>query len=99
MARENRVKNNSESEIMNDDLELQIYHEYNSVLKNFKYSVETQRRYYLANSVDLVAKNQNNDVYFELTLDDAWVWDVNRRDRRINHAHIITFKDVNIEEI
>lgn len=82
-----------------EDLEQKIYHEYNSVLGDYRYVVETARRYYLANSVDMVAKNQQGDIYFELTLDDAWVWDINREDRKIKHAHIITFKDVNIEEL
>ncbi|MDR1862208.1 MAG: DUF2469 domain-containing protein [Candidatus Ancillula sp.] len=84
---------------MLEDAELEIHKEYNRLASSFRYSVETERRYYLANEVNLVVKNQNNDVYFEVTLDDAWVWDLNRAERRIKHAHIITFKDVNIEEL
>jgi hypothetical protein len=82
-----------------NELELDIYQEYNDLIGEFRYAVETERRYYLANVVNMNVKNQNNDVYFEVTLDDAWVWDINRKNRRIKHAHIISFKDVNIEEL
>lgn len=61
--------------------------------------METERRFYLANRVDMQVRNEASDVYFEVTLDDAWVWDANRENRFIKHAHICTFKDVNIEEL
>ena len=61
--------------------------------------VETERRFYLANHVDLKAHNDAGDVYFELTLRDAWVWDSYRTARFIKTVHVLTFKDVNIEEI
>ena len=34
------------------DLELQLYREYRDVISLFSYAVETERRFYLANSVD-----------------------------------------------
>jgi hypothetical protein len=78
---------------------LALHAEYNQVLGSFRYAVETERRYYLANHVDMHARNQASDVYFELTLDDVWVFDANRQNRYLKHAHIVTFKDVNIEEL
>ncbi|MBP0657064.1 DUF2469 family protein, partial [Mycobacterium tuberculosis] len=33
------------------------------------------------------------------TLRDAWVWDSYRSARFIKMVHVLTFKDVNIEEI
>ena len=58
------------------DLELQLFREYRDVVSLFTYVVETERRFYLANSVDLKAHHDSGDVYFELTLRDAWVWAV-----------------------
>ena len=35
------------------DVELQIYREYHDVLPMFRFVIETERRFYLANRVDL----------------------------------------------
>ncbi|MYM20090.1 DUF2469 family protein [Brevibacterium sp. 5221] len=81
------------------DLELQLYREYRDVVGLFTYVVETERRFYLANSVDLKAHHDDGEIYFELTLADAWVWDTWRSARFVKQVHVLTFKDVNIEEI
>jgi hypothetical protein len=81
------------------DLELQLYREYRDVVGLFTYVVETERRFYLANKVDLKAHHDSGDVYFEITLRDAWVWDTYRTARFVKQVHVLTFKDVNIEEI
>ena len=38
------------------EIELQLYQEYRAVLAMFKYVVETERRFYLANEVHMEAK-------------------------------------------
>ena len=81
------------------DIELQLYREYRDVLQMFQYVVETERRFYLANDVKLDAKLENGRTYFELTLRDAWVWDMYRPTRFVTDVHVVTFKDVNIEEL
>ena len=81
------------------DIELQLYHEYRDVLRMFQYVVETERRFYLANKVDLQVRNQDSDVYFDLTLHDAWVWDMYRPARFVKQVRVVTFKDVNVEEL
>jgi hypothetical protein len=40
--------------------------------------VETERRFYLANNVDLQVRNADGEVFFELAMSDAWVWDMYR---------------------
>ena len=40
-----------------------------------------------------------NDIFFELTLTDAWVWDIYRPSRFVKSVRVVTFKDVNIEEL
>ncbi|GAB2892517.1 DUF2469 domain-containing protein [Neomicrococcus lactis] len=81
------------------DMELQLYREYKDVVNLFTYVVETERRFYLANSVDLQARSADGEVYFDVTLNDAWVWDVYRTARFVKNVRVITFKDVNVEEI
>ncbi len=81
------------------EIELQLYKEYRDVLPMFTYVVETERRFYLTNSVKLDARNLGGQTYFELELDDAWVWDMYRPARFVSNVRVVTFKDVNIEEV
>ena len=81
------------------EAELALYREYRDVIHLFSYVVETERRFYLANQVDLQVRQAGTDVYFELTLTDAWVWDVYRSARFVKSVRIVTFKDVNVEEL
>jgi hypothetical protein len=81
------------------EIELQLYKEYRDVLPMFSYVVETERRFYLTNSVKLDARNEQGQVYFELELNDAWVWDMYRPARFVQTVRVVTFKDVNIEEV
>ena len=81
------------------EMELQLYREYRDVVGLFTHVVETERRFYLANSVELVPRNSDGEVYFELRLADAWVWDMYRHTRFVSDVKVVTFKDVNIEEL
>ena len=81
------------------DVELRIYKEYRDVLPMFRYVVETERRFYLANGVELAKHGDDGSVYFELQLDDAWVWDMYRPARFVKSVKVMTFRDVNIEEL
>ncbi len=80
------------------EIELQLYKEYRDVLPMFAYVVETERRFYLANQVQLDVRNVGGQPYFELNLHDAWVWDMYRPARFVAHVRVVTFKDVNVEE-
>ena len=81
------------------DIELQLYREYRDVLPMFSYVVETERRFYLANDVRLHVRNDDGQTYFELELRDAWVWDMYRPARFVSNVRVVTFRDVNIEEL
>ena len=81
------------------EIELQLYKEYRDVLPMFSYVVETERRFYLTNSVKLDARTDNGSTFFELELNDAWVWDMYRPARFVANVRVVTFKDVNIEEL
>jgi hypothetical protein len=81
------------------EAELALYREYRDIVSQFRYVVETERRFYLANDVTREVRERGNDFYFELTLNDVWVWDVYRSDRFVSSVTVLTFKDVNVEEL
>jgi hypothetical protein len=81
------------------DIELQLYKEYKDVCPMFSYVVETERRFYLANEVTQTVREQGGRAFIELELTDAWVWDMYRTSRFVQSVRIVTFKDVNVEEL
>ena len=81
------------------EIELQLYKEYKDVCPMFSYVVETERRFYLANEVTQTVREQGGRAFIELELTDAWVWDMYRTSRFVQSVRIVTFKDVNVEEL
>jgi hypothetical protein len=65
----------------------------------FKYVIETERRFYLANEVEVHRRETTGSGYFEIELSDAWVWDMFRPARFLRSVTVLTFRDVNIETI
>jgi len=53
-----------ELERYESEQELKLYHEYRDVVGKFKYVVETDRRFYLCNNVDVKARTESGDVFF-----------------------------------
>lgn len=89
----------NEIEDYDRDAELALYREYRDVVGTFKFVIETERRFYLANEVSLNRVDTPTDFYFELNMQDVWVWDIYRTDRFVKQVKVMTFKDVNLEEI
>ncbi|HUV10368.1 MAG TPA: DUF2469 domain-containing protein [Acidimicrobiia bacterium] len=81
------------------EIELQLYREYRDVLPLFRYVVESERRFYLANNVDVRVENEGGQIYFRIEMSDAWVWDMYRPARFVTNVRVLTFRDVNIEEL
>lgn len=81
------------------EIELAMVREYRDVLPMFSYVVETDKRFYIANGVEVRTHEEAGDTYFELVLTDAWVWDMYRPNRFVANVRILTFSDVNIEEL
>jgi hypothetical protein len=79
------------------DMELQLFREYRDVLPMFAYAVETERRFYLANQVEM--KEPEDGGYIDLLLTDVWVWDMYRPARFVSEVRVLTTHDVNIEEL
>ncbi|MEO6123044.1 MAG: DUF2469 family protein [Ilumatobacteraceae bacterium] len=79
--------------------ELQLAQEYQDVAAMFRYAVETERRFYLANSVEVTQVTDAARPLIEVVLTDAWVWDMYRKTRFVPKVRVLTFKDVNVEEL
>ena len=82
------------------EVELALYREYRDVVGQFAHVVETERRFYLTNNVDVVVRSTDGgEVFFEVNMSDAWVWDMYRQARFVKRVRVLTFKDVNIEDL
>lgn len=81
------------------DRELQLAQEYQDVAGMFRFAVETERRFYLANEVVLNVLAEGDRPMVEVQLTDAWVWDMYRKSRFVPSVRVVTFKDVNVEEL
>lgn len=46
-----------------NNLELELFREYRDVIGLFKYVVETERRFYLCNHVDVQARPVGGDIF------------------------------------
>ena len=82
------------------EMELALYREYRDVVGLFAYVVETERRFYLTNQVEVTPRaTDGGEVFFEVVMSDAWVWDMYRPARFVKNVRVLTFKDVNVEEL
>ena len=90
--------NHDEIDAYENELEVALHREYRDVVRMFRYVVETERRFYLCNDVRIEPR-EGSDLYFDLHLKDAWVWDMYRPARFLKEVHILTFRDVNVEEL
>jgi len=79
--------------------EMQLAQEYQDVVGMFRYAVETDRRFYLANNVDVRVLSEGPRPILEVELNDAWVWDMYRKSRFVPKVKVLSFKDLNVEEL
>src|ERR1700746_1609856 len=84
------------------ELELALKTEYQAVFALFRFCVLTQDATYLCNRLDLqqAAPTAAGGLpFFQLDLEDVWVWDKNRPTRIIPRAEVFTSGDVTVEEL
>jgi uncharacterized protein DUF2469 len=86
--------NEDDIERFEEERELELYREYRDVLPMFQYVIETERRFYLANQVEVTHKP---DGWVQVDLIDAWVWDMFRPARFVASVTVSTRRDVNVE--
>src|ERR1041385_6522824 len=81
------------------EMELQLYREYRDIVGQFSYVVETERRFYLANNVDVQVRDSDGGVYFEVRMSGAGVGDMSGPAGFVKTVRVTPFKDVNVEEL
>jgi len=91
--------NTDDLENFEAERELQLAQEYQDVISMFRFAVETERRFYLANEVVTRVATDDPRPLIEVELTDAWVWDMYRKSRFVPKVKILSFKDVNVEEL
>jgi hypothetical protein len=79
--------------------EYKLAQEYQDVVGMFRYAVETERRFYLANDVKVTVTGDSARPLIEVVMTDAWVWDMYRKTRFIPAVRVLSFKDINVEEL
>ena len=88
--------NEDDIERFEEERELELYREYRDVLPMFAYVIETERRFYLANKVEI---EHLDGGWVRVELSDAWVWDMFRPARSVSSVRVVTRHDVNVEEL
>ena len=91
--------NSDELENFEAEREYKLAQEYQDVVGMFRYAVETERRFYLANEVRVNVTGDSARPLIEVEMTDAWVWDMYRKTRFIPSVRVLSFKDVNVEEL
>src|SRR5438132_1229477 len=87
---EDRTMSAEDLENYETDMELQLYREYRDVVGLFKYVIETERRFYLTNEYVLDVRNAGGEVFFEVSMSDAWVWVMYRPARFVKAVKVDT---------
>ena len=97
-SRREKVAGMSDDDIerFEEERELELYREYRDVLPMFTYVIETERRFYLANKVDV---HPMDNGWIQVDLIDAWVWDMFRPARFVSSVRVMTRRDIDVEEL
>jgi hypothetical protein len=90
------VMDDDDIERFEEERELELYREYRDVLPMFSFVIETERRFYLANKVEL---SHLEGGWVRIELVDAWVWDMFRPARFVANVQVMARRDVNVEEL
>jgi hypothetical protein len=81
------------------ELELRLKKEYGAVYSLFRYCVLTSDGTYLCNKLDMQYVPQPSYPFFQLKMEDVWVWDKSRPTRMIPRVELWTSGDVTVEEL
>ncbi len=78
---------------------LALYNEYRDAARVFKYYVETELRAYLANEVTVTPHTGQGGVYFEVRMDDVWIYEAERLNRFVPEATVWAVGDVHVQRL
>jgi len=78
---------------------LALYNEYRDAARVFTYYVETELRAYLANEVTVTPHNEGGGVYFEVAMEDVWIYEAERLNRFVPQATVWAMGDVHVQKL
>ncbi|GAA4941483.1 DUF2469 domain-containing protein [Streptomyces heliomycini] len=81
-------------------MELKLYREYRDVVGCSNYVIADRAAFLSHQRLrEMQVHSVQGEVFFEVSMADAWVWDMYRPARFVKQVRVLTFKDVNIEEL
>ncbi|NKS78754.1 DUF2469 family protein, partial [Rhodococcus hoagii] len=80
------------------EMELSLYREYRDIVGQFSYVVETERPVLSRELCGTAAASADGEIYFEVRCPTRGCGTCTRRPF-VKYVRVITFKDVNIEEL
>ena len=78
--------NTDDLEDFEAEREYKLAQEYQDVVGMFRFAVETERRFYLANAVSVRVTGDSARPLIEVELSDAWVWDMYRKTQALDRG-------------
>ena len=81
------------------EVELELYREYRAVFPMFRYVVETERRFYLANNVKVTPSRVPGPPTSRSSSATPGSGTCTARRRFVSSVHVVTYKDVNVEAL
>ena len=81
------------------EAELALYREYRDVVGPVHPRRRDRASVLPVQQVDVKVRTDGGEVFFDVTMHDAWVWDIYRPARFAKTVRVVTFKDVNVEEL
>jgi hypothetical protein len=78
---------------------LALYNEYRDAARVFTYYVETELRAYLANEVKVTPHNEGGGVFFEVVMEDVWIYEAERLNRFVPLTTVWAVGDVHVQKL
>lgn len=81
------------------ELEITLKKEYSDVFRLFRFCVTTSEATYLCNKLKMEFLPHSSYLFFDIRMEDMWVWDRNRPTRIVPKAQIYTTGDITVEQL
>lgn len=80
-------------------MRLTLYNEYRDAVRLFAWYVETELRAYLCNDVTVTPHASDGGVYFEVSMNDVWIYEAERISRFVPEAKVWAMSDVHVQRL
>jgi len=80
-------------------MRLTLYNEYRDAVRLFTWYVETELRAYLCNEQTVTPHVGEGGVYFEVVMNDVWIYEAERISRFVPEARVWAVSDVHVQRL